>query len=234
MQGTLSYRVTEPARAAARLDFTVDPVTGKYRTEDPAKLVERIVNAAQARARGVIRTWTLEETLDRAQQLAEAVTQKLRDEEALAELGVVVDGVYIIGIKAKPDVQKALEAQYREAVNRRADQAIYERRAAALEQEHQLKRRELDTKIEAEERRKQLVAKEAENDLTQARAAAAADELKLTPYAKIPTQVLLALAARQWAANPTAIGQLNITPDMLTQMAGWLGAAKPPAVQASA
>lgn len=222
IQGTLSYRIGEPGKAAARLDFTVDPGNGKYRTDDPAKLVERIVNAAQARARGVVRTWTLEETLDRAQELADAVTQKLRTEEALAELGVAVEGVYIIGIKAKPDVQKALEAQYREAVNRRSDQAIYERRAAALAQEDQLKRKEMETKIEVEERRKQLVAKQAENDLTQAKAAAEADEMKLAPYAKIPTQALLALAFKQWAANPTAIGQLNITPDMLTQMTGWM------------
>jgi len=232
IQGTLTYRITEPARAAGRLDFTVDPATGKYRTEDPAKLIERIVNAAQARARGVVRTWTLEETLDRAQALAESVTQKLRGEEALAELGVVVDGVYVIGVKAKPEVHKALEAQYRESVNRRADEAIYQRRAAALEQEHELKRRDLNTKIEAEERRKELVAKEAENDLTQARAAAQADELKLSPYARIPTQALIAMAVKQWAANPAAIGQLNITPDMLTQMAGWLSANRAPAMPA--
>lgn len=134
IQGTLTYRISDPLRAASLLDFTVDPNKGTYRSEDPAKLVERIVNATQARARGVIRTWSLEETLDRAQVLAESVAEKLRTEPALADLGVVVDGVYIIGISPKPEVQKALEAKYRETVNRRADQAIFERRAGALEQ----------------------------------------------------------------------------------------------------
>lgn len=231
IQGTLTYRIIDPARAAQRLDFTVVPETGAYRTEDPAKLLERIVNAAQARTRGVVRTWTLEETLDRAQVLAETVTEKLRGEQALVDLGVVVDGVYVNGIKAQPEVQKALEAKYRETVNRRADQAIFERRAAALEQERQLKQKELNTNIEVENQRKALVAKQVENNLALARGEAEAQEMKLAPLAKLPTQVLVAMAVRQWAENPTAIGQLNITPDMLTQMAGWLGGGKAAAAE---
>jgi regulator of protease activity HflC (stomatin/prohibitin superfamily) len=226
IQGTLTYRVAEPIRAAARLDFTVEPSTGAYRTEDPARLVERIVNATQARTRGVIRTWTLEETLDRAQILAETVTEKLRGEQALADLGVVVEGVYVNGIRAQPDVQKALEARYRETVNRRADQAIFERRAAALEQERVLKEKEMETNIEVENRRKELVARQVENNLKEARGEAEAEEMRLAPLVKVPTEVLLALAVRQWASNPTPIGQLNITPDMLTQMASWMGGSR--------
>ena len=229
IQGTLTYRIADPVKAAARLDFTVDPVTGAYRTEDPAKLVERIVNAAQARTRGVIRTWTLEETLDRAQTLAETATATLRGEQALADIGVVVEGVYINGIRAQPEVQKALEAKYRETVNRRADQAIFERRAAALEQERQLKQKELDTNIEVENRRKQLVEKQIENKLKEAKADAEAQEMRLAPLAKLPTEVLTALALKEFANNPAKIGQLNITPDLLTQLAGLMKAPAAPA-----
>ena len=226
IQGTLTYRIADPLRAASLLDFTVDPNKGTYRTDDPTKLVERIVNATQARARGVVRTWTLEETLDRAQVLAESVAEKLRTEPALTDLGVVVDGVYIIGISPKPDVQKALEAKYRETVNRRADQAIFERRSAALEQERQLKQKEMSTSIEVENHRKELVTKQADNTLTVAKAEAEAQKMKLGPLAELPPTVLAALALKEWAANPTAIGQLNITPDMLTQLAGALSASK--------
>ncbi len=232
IQGTLTYRIAEPVKAAARLDFTVDAATGAYRTDDPVKVVERIVNATQARARAVVRTWTLEETLDRAQVLAETVAEKLKAEEAVAELGVAVEGVFIIGIRAQPDVQKALEAQYREAVNRRADHAIFERRGAALEQERALKHKEVQTNIEVETKRKALVEQKAANDLTEAKAAAEADEMKLLPYAKMPVQALVAMALKDWAANPAAIGQLNITPDMLTAMAGWFAAGKQPVAKA--
>lgn len=226
IQGTLTYRIADPARAAARLDFTVGPATGAYRTADPDKVVERIVNATQARARGVLRTWTLEETLDRAQVLAQAVTRELAGEAALTDLGVVVDGVYIVGIRAQPAVQKALEAKYREAVNRRSDEAIFDRRAAALEQERQLKQTELATEIEVENRRRELVARQAENTIEVARAEAEAQKMKLAPMAELPTAVLAALALKEWAANPSGIGQLNITPDMLTQLAGWVGAGR--------
>lgn len=226
IQGTVTYRIADPAQAAERLDFTVAPGTGAYSTDDPGRLVERIVNATQARTRGVIRTWALEQTLDRAQRLADEVAGQLRDEQALADLGVVVDGVYINGIKAKPEVEKALEAKYRETVNRRADEAIFERRAAALEQERQLKHKEMATNIEVENRRKDLVTQQVENDLKVAEAEGQAQEMKLAPLTKQPTQVLVALALKEWAANPAAIGQLNITPDMLTQVAGWLGTNK--------
>ena len=182
--------------------------------------------ATQARARGVLRTWTLEETLDRAQVLAQAVTQELAGEAALTDLGVVVDGVYIVGIRAQPAVQKALEAKYREAVNRRSDEAIFERRAAALEQERQLKQTELATEIEVENRRRELVARQAENTIEVARAEAEAQKMKLAPMAELPTAVLAALALKEWAANPSGIGQLNITPDMLTQLAGWVSAGR--------
>lgn len=223
LQGTLTYRIDKAEVAAGRLDFTVDPVKGNYRTNDPDKLVERIVNAAQTRIRGIVRTWTLEQTLDQAQVLAEEVAKRLAAEEALATLGVVVEGVYIIGIRAEPAVQKALEAEYREAVNRRADQAIFERRAAALEQERNLKEKEMATNIEMETRREALVRQQADNDLTLAKAEAEADRLKLNPYAEVPVPALIALALKEWANNPTGIGQLNITPDMLTQLAGWMG-----------
>lgn len=227
IQGTLTYRIDNAEMAAARLDFTVEGTTGQYRTDDPVKLVERIVNAAQTRVRGVVRTWNLEETLDKAQALAEEVGHRLAAEPALAALGVAVEGVYIIGIRAEPEVQKALEAEYREEVNRRADRAIFDRRADALEQERALKDKEMTTNIEVEQRRKELVTQQADNDLTLATAEAEADKLKLAPYAQVPVPALVAMALKEWAANPAGIGQLNITPDMLTHLAGWMGKGAP-------
>ncbi len=222
VQGNLTYRIADPELAAARLDFTVQ-AGGNYRSDDPTRLVERITNAAQARMRGVVRTWTLEETLDRAQELATTTAERLAAEASLAKLGVEVEGLHVIGVQAEPEVQRALEAPYREAVNRRADDAIFERRAAALDQERALKQHEMDTSIQVEDARRELVTRQAQNDLTLAEAEAQADRLKLEPYAEVPVQALVALALKEWAANPAGIGQLNITPDMLTQFAGWMG-----------
>lgn len=234
VQGTLTYRIADPELTATRLDYTVIGASNVYRSEDPTRLVERIVNAAQARLRGVVRTWTLEETLDRAQELANATAERLRAEPSLGHLGVEVEGVYVIGVQAEPEVQRALEARYREAVNQRADLAIFERRAAALDQERALKKHEMDTDIQVENARQELVTRQARNDLTLAEAEAQADRLKLTPYAEVPVQALVALALKEWAANPAGIGQLNITPDMLTQVAGWMSGAPRETLQGTA
>jgi len=63
-----------------------------------------------------------------------------------------------------------LEAEYRERLQRDADRAIYERRTAAVEEERKIRQSELETDIDLEERRKELVVMQAENSLTLAEA----------------------------------------------------------------
>src|SRR5262249_15097261 len=46
VQGQLTYRVVEPKKLAALLDFSVDS-SGRYQSDDPDKLEARLVNAAQ-------------------------------------------------------------------------------------------------------------------------------------------------------------------------------------------
>lgn len=120
-------------------------------------------------------------------------------------------------------MRKALEADYREGLQRRADQAIYARRAAAVAEERKIKQSELDTEVELEERRRELVEMQAANRLRLAEADARADELKLDPYARMPAQALLGLALKEWAANAGNIANLSITPDHLNQLVAWVG-----------
>src|SRR5262245_36469684 len=42
VQGNLTYRVTDPEKLAALLDYTVDHA-GRYRSDDPSKLGERLI-----------------------------------------------------------------------------------------------------------------------------------------------------------------------------------------------
>ena len=51
---------------------------------------------------------------------------------------------------------KALEAEAREALQRRSDEAIYARRNAAVEQERLIKESELNTQIAVEEKQRQI------------------------------------------------------------------------------
>lgn len=223
IQGQLSYRIDNPLEVAQQLDFTLDPKTGKYRSKDPDKLAQRLINAVQAHTRKGVSQIPLDQALITVRELASEVLAAVRREPDLQALGVVVENLHFTAVTATPEMRKALEADYREGLQRKADRAIYDRRAAALEEERKIRQRELNTDIELEERRKDLVEMQAQNSLKLAEAEAKADELKLSPYGELAPQALVGLALKEWAANAGTIGNLSITPDMLGQIVGWIG-----------
>ena len=223
IQGQLTYRLSKPMEVAKSLDYTIDPATGAYKSDDPEKLSQRIINTIQSNIRNGVNGLALEDALVKTKELEQEVLDALKSEPDLLEIGVVVEGIHITSVKATPEMQKALEADYREGLQRRADQAIYLRRNAAVEEENKIRQREMDNDVSLEERRKDLVDMQARNNLALAEAEAKAEELKLSPYGELPPQALVGLALKEWAANAGEIGQLNISPDMLSQLVGWVG-----------
>ena len=222
VQGQLTYRFENPELTAKYLDFTIDPKTGRYRNKDPEKLVQRIVNTVQAYTRTRVNEMDLETSI-RDVKISDHVLTNIHKEEDLTALGIVIEKLHISSINPKPEMQKALEADYRESLKKRADQAVYDRRSAAQTEEDNLKRKEMQTEVELEERRKDLVDMQAENSLTLAEADAKAEEMRLNPYSEMGPQALLAMALKDWAANAGKIGTLNINPDMLGQFVKWVG-----------
>jgi hypothetical protein len=222
IQGTLTYRVTEPKALAGRLDFTISPKTRRYTSEDPEHLVERLVNSVQAHIRNEINGLGLEEALTRIRDLAEKVQESVRRSPELDELHIVLEGLHFSAIRATPEMQKALEADYRESLHRRADQAIYARRKSAVDEERKIRESEMNTEVELENRRKDLVDMQARNSLALAEADAKAEELKLEPYGELPPQALVGLALKEWAANAGKIDNLSITPDLLSKVVSFV------------
>lgn len=222
IQGRLTYRLTDPIKAAEFLDFTITQ-KGTYRSKDLDKLTQRIVNTVQAYIRSGVNALDLENALGKVKDLSGDVLLKVRQETDLQTLGVFVENLHITSVNATPEMRKALEAEYRENLQKRTDQAIYDRRFAAQEEERKLKQRELDGDVELEERRRDLVNKQAENSLVLAEAEAKADEMKLNPYAEFAPQALVGLALKEWAANAGTVDNLSIGTDMLGQLIGWMG-----------
>lgn len=222
IQGSVLYRLTEPLEAAKVIDFTVDLATGKYKSEDPAKLAQRLINLVQAQARSHINALSLEEALTKVRHLAEGVLAEVNGEPGLAAMGVRVEGLHFTAVTATPEMRKALEADYREALQQRADQAIYARRGKAVEEERAIKQRELETEVELEHRRKDLVDMQARNQLALAEADAKAEEMKLGAYGHLAPQALIGLALKDWASAGGSIGNLSVTPDMLGQLVTWM------------
>ncbi len=154
--------------------------------------------------------------------MASVVFEKVATAPELTSLGIVLEGLHFTAVKATPEMQKALEADYRESLHKREDQAIYARRKAAVDEERKIRESEMNTDVELENRRKQLVDTQARNALKLAEAEAKADELKLAPYGELPPQALVGLALKEWAGNAGTIDSLSITPDLLSKVVSYV------------
>jgi hypothetical protein len=156
VQGQLTYRITDPERVAGMLDYSIDGRTGRYRSEDPDKLAQRLVNQAQVILRTAIGAIPLRDVFLAADRVASDVFGKLNGDDALRALGVEILTFSVFSIKAIPEMARALEAETREILLRQADDAIYQRRNAAIEQERKIKENELNTEIAVQEKQREI------------------------------------------------------------------------------
>jgi regulator of protease activity HflC (stomatin/prohibitin superfamily) len=212
IQGQLTYRVADPKKIAGLLDFTVAP-NGAYLSDDPATLSDRLIPVAQVLARAVTQRHALREILTRSEALVSEVLPALRKDPAITMLGIEVLGFSILSLKPTPDMARALEAEAREALQRRSDDAIYLRRNNAVEQERIIKENELATdiaveakkrqvretqmaaEIAIEEQRKTLVETRVANERKDADSRAYALEATLKPLRTMEWKTLMAVAA---------------------------------------
>jgi hypothetical protein len=88
--------------------------------------------------------------------VASDVFAKLNGDEALRALGVEILTFSVFSIKPIPEMARALEAETRETLLRQADDAIYLRRNAAIEQERKIKENELNTEIAVQEKQREI------------------------------------------------------------------------------
>ena len=234
IQGALSYRLSNALEAAKLFDFTIDRRSRRYISKDLDKLIQRVVNTVQANTRSGVNSLSLEEALIKVKELSSTVLAQVQNNAGLRSAGIIVESLHFNAVKATPEMQKALEADYRENLQQRADLAIYTRRNAAVEEESKISNRELDTEVELEERRRGLVSKQAENRIKQAQAEAKAmemeaeaetkaDEIRFGLYQNLTPQALVGLALKEWAANAGTIDNLTITPDLVSKVVNWVG-----------
>ena len=247
VQGTLTYRIVDAPRVASLLDFTVNSWQ-RYRSDDPGKLSERLVQLSQTAARSYIQSRPLREVLVSSGPLVSAVIEALRQSEMTSQLGVEVLDVAVASLKAEPEMSKALQAQAREKLLKEADQAIYERRNASVELERTIRENELNTEIAVAVKRRQvnetemdgeiaveqqrtaLVEVRVANERQEADARGAALRAVLDPIREVDWKALLAMqgtasaetlissAFDQLAQNAEKIEHLNISPDLLAQL----------------
>lgn len=248
IQGQFTYRVADPKRLAGLLDFSVD-ARRAYTSEDPRKLSERLVHTLQTLTRSIVQRMSLRQALSGSDAIVEEALKNLREAETIGALGIEILALSLLGVKPTPETGRALEAEAREALLRQADEAIYARRNAAVEQERRIKESELNTEIAVEEKKRQiretqmaaeiaveeqraqLIDHRVENERKDADSRAYALTETLKPLRDLDWKTLMmlagksadargmiALAFQEMAENAQKIGELNISPDLLTAL----------------
>lgn len=167
IQGQVTYKISDPKQLAELLDFTIN-ANGTYKKNDSEKLNQRIINEAQTSTSSYIHKLGLKETIRSAKQIEEKITEGLKASQAISILGIEILSVSVLAIKATPEMARALETETREKLQQDADQAIYERRNFAVEQERKIKETELNTEIAVEEKKKQIDEKKMQTEIQQA------------------------------------------------------------------
>ena len=156
VQGQLTYRIMDYKQTASAIDFTVNLRTKAYVNDPMRSLSKRIVNIAGVLIKNVIGEMEMTEAVQSSRALADKVLSCLQNDPEIKGLGIAVTGFSVLQIAAAPETARALEASTREEILRQADDALYERRNASIEQERRVKENELNTEISVEEKKKQI------------------------------------------------------------------------------
>jgi len=188
IQGQITYKIDNPKQLAEMLDFTVDS-DGDYNNEDDEKLQQRLINEAQTATSSFIQSLILKEAIVNAKNIEVKIFEGLSESEAVKMLGIRVLGVNVIAVKPSPEMSKALETTTREALQQEADEAIYERRNFAVEQERKIKESELNTQIAVEEKKKQITEKKNESEIIKAENDRKLREMKIEADVSVEEQI---------------------------------------------
>ncbi|WP_344339193.1 SPFH domain-containing protein, partial [Kitasatospora putterlickiae] len=190
VQGTLTYRITDPATAAARVDFGIDPDTGAWRSAPLDQLATLLTETAQQHALGLLARTPLAAALaDGVTAVRERMAAGLAAEPRLAETGLAVISVRVVALRPEPEVERALRTPARELVQQEADRATFERRAVAVEHERGIAENELANRIELARRQEQLITQQGANSRLQAEDEAVADGIRTDAEAQRRTRL---------------------------------------------
>lgn len=201
IQGQFTYRVAEPKKLAGLMNFTLANGSQTYASDDPAKLPQRLINIVNVQARTQIQRLPLREAVRASDTLVAKLRPALEESGEIAALGLEVLGISVLAIKPKPETARALEAETREQLLKEADEAIFRRRNAAVENERAIKENELNTENAVELKKRQIRETQMDAELAvqdkqrQLREAEAAVSIKLEKTKKELVE-LAALNAR--------------------------------------
>ncbi len=157
VQGELVFRIADPKKLAGLLSYAIDLKRGGgYVSEDPQKLRQRVVNTVRVLAKKILQRQPLQEAIRMGELLPRELLAQLRDSELMGLFGLEILDLSILAVLPNKETARALEAQAREQILKRADEAVYERRNASIEQERRVKENEFNTEVAVENKKRQV------------------------------------------------------------------------------
>ena len=194
VQGSVTYRFADPLKAATRLDFGLDPVTGAAQGTPLDQVAGLLTELAQQHALSLLASLPLAEALAEGPAAVRArIAEGLSGDPRLAETGLEIVDTRIVAVRPEAEVERALRAPARELIQQQADRAGFERRAEAVNRERAIAENELQSRIELATREEQLVAQQGANERRKAQEVAEAAKIKALASAE---QVRIAASAQ--------------------------------------
>jgi regulator of protease activity HflC (stomatin/prohibitin superfamily) len=200
VQSTITYRIADAEKAAGRFNFSLSIDHGAWLEQPLDRLASVLAQRALPVVRKLISAQNLETVLQHgSEQVREAVVAAFAKDAEIAAMGLQLVNLVIDQIVPSAELEKALGTPMREAVQTRADEAQFQRRAQAVEKERTIKENELATELELERRQMQLIQKRGENALLRAQQEAASQQ------AQVEAEIARALLKADAEAQHTRI-----------------------------
>lgn len=177
-QVAVRYRCTDPQKLAARVNFAISLRNGAWVEQPLERIAGLWAQKAQAPARRYIVGGRVTDALGAAEPIRDAIDAALRSDAEIAAMGLAVVDVQVVAVTTTAEVDRALQTPTRELIQQKADEAVFARRALAVEKERAIKENELNTQIELARKEEALIAQNAANELARVRSAAAAERAK--------------------------------------------------------
>ncbi|SEW18476.1 SPFH domain-containing protein [[Clostridium] fimetarium] len=164
VQGQITYRIVDQKKIASLLNYSLDLKGNGYSSDDYKKLPQRVVNIVRVLTKKTLEALQLKDAIKSSEVLAKEILNDIKQNEEINLLGIEILGLSILAILPNKETARALEAQTREQILKLADEAIYVRRNASIDQERAIKENEFNTDIAVENKKKQVRETELETE----------------------------------------------------------------------
>lgn len=165
VQGSVTYRVEEPEQLATRVDFTIDPFRGHYNENPLERLEEFFAQLTQKIGSEYVAARAVRVAISEGQRdIRRLIEQEMGQSQALSAMGLVPVAVHVGAVTPSAELEKALQAPTRESIQQRSDEAVFERRALAVEKERAIRENELRNQIELARQEEELIGQEGQNE----------------------------------------------------------------------